>query len=111
MAYKLLSALGQSSAHLPPKLLGSDNQATLQNEWCARLCLMKCRDSAGNALTTIEHRRPSIICTVYHTVYVLYVVNVSDRATCMLVDTFSLDYHCCTLYKMGNCLMAGLDVI
>lgn len=53
MAGKLFSALGQSTAHLPPKLLGSDNQEALQNEWCARLCLMKCRDIATSVVQGI----------------------------------------------------------
>lgn len=44
MACKLLSALGQSSEHLPAKLLGYDDQAALQNEWCVGLCLIKCWD-------------------------------------------------------------------
>lgn len=37
MACKLFSALGQSTEHLLPKLLGYDNQAALQTEWYAGL--------------------------------------------------------------------------
>lgn len=51
MACKLFSALGQSTEHLPAKLLGYDNEAAVQNEWCAGLCLMKCRD-----ITSLQQR-------------------------------------------------------
>lgn len=45
---------------------------------------------------------PFVMCTVYHTVRSAYAVNVSDGATSVLVDTLSLDLHCCPLRTSEN---------